>query len=92
MDLKGFVINQKLFPFVAFSILLQQLQEKKQKTKTKQTNKQTNKQAKKKTSSKKIICALSAKRSTELGLVKDYARKFHQEANGNKLSKHWLAQ
>ena len=41
MDLKGFVINQKLFPFVAFSILLQQLQEKKKQKQNKQTNKQS---------------------------------------------------
>ena len=31
-------------------------------------------------------------RNTKEGLIEDYAGNFHQEANGSKLSKRWLAQ
>ena len=46
---------------------------------------------KKKTSSKKIFFSLWAQCKT-LGFIEDYACKFHQEANGSKLSERWLAQ
>ena len=46
--------------------------------------------SRKKTSSQKYSLERNAKHYK--GLIEDYAGKFHQEANGSKLSKRWLAQ